>query len=45
MTAVPMLFIPAWLQTRTTELIDSLEMASVKFLDAITEGSQQPATA
>lgn len=37
MTAVPLLFIHAWLQSRTTELIDSLEMASVKFLNAITE--------
>jgi biopolymer transport protein ExbB len=37
MTAVPLLFIHAWLQTKTTELVDSLEMASVKFLNAITE--------
>jgi biopolymer transport protein ExbB len=37
MSAVPLLFIHAWLQTKTTELIDSLEMASVKFLNAITE--------
>ena len=37
MTAVPLLFIHAWLQTKTTEIIDSLEMASVKFLNAITE--------
>ena len=37
MTAVPLLFIHAWLQTKTTELIDSLEMASVKFLNAVTE--------
>jgi biopolymer transport protein ExbB len=37
MAAVPLLFIHAWLQTKTTELIDSLEMASVKFLNAITE--------
>jgi biopolymer transport protein ExbB len=47
MTAVPMLFIHAWLQTKTTEIIDSLEMASVKFLNAITErkGDGQPAAA
>jgi hypothetical protein len=25
------------LQTKTTELVDSLEMASVKFLNAVTE--------
>src|SRR6266550_1635727 len=37
MTAVPLLFIHAFLQTKTTELIDSLEMASVKVLNAITE--------
>jgi biopolymer transport protein ExbB len=37
MTAVPLLFIHALLQTKTTELIDSLEMASVKFLNAVTE--------
>ena len=43
MTAVPLLFAHAFLQTKTTELIDSLEMASVKFLNAITE--RQPAQA
>jgi len=37
MTAVPLLVIHAVLQTKTTELIDSLEMASVKFLNAVTE--------
>jgi biopolymer transport protein ExbB len=44
MTAVPLLLIHAVLQTKTTELIDSLEMASVKFLNAITE-RQTPAPA
>ena len=44
MTAVPLLFVHAFLQTKTTELIDSLEMASVKFLNAITE-RQAPAPA
>jgi len=44
MTAVPLLFVHAFLQTKTTELIDSLEMASVKFLNAITE-RQTPAAA
>jgi len=33
---VPLLFIHAFLQTKTTELVDSLEMASVKFLNAVT---------
>jgi len=45
MTAVPLLFIHAFLQTKTTELIDSLEMASVKFLNAITERQAAPAAA
>ncbi|HEY3730606.1 MAG TPA: MotA/TolQ/ExbB proton channel family protein [Steroidobacteraceae bacterium] len=42
LTAVPLLLIHAVLQTKTTELIDSLEMASVKFLNAVTERSPQP---
>jgi biopolymer transport protein ExbB len=33
--AVPMLLIHAWLTTRTGELVDSLEMASVKFLNSV----------
>jgi biopolymer transport protein ExbB/TolQ len=37
MVAVPLLVIHAVLQTKTTELIDSLEMASVKFLNSIVE--------
>lgn len=37
MTAVPLLVIHAVIQTKTTELIDSLEMASVKFLNSIVE--------
>ena len=36
MTAVPMLFVHAFLQSKTTELIDGLETASVKFLNALT---------
>src|SRR6202021_488635 len=43
MTAVPLLFIHAFLQTKTTDTIDSLEMASVKFLNAVTERQAQPA--
>ena len=43
MTAVPLLVIHAVLQTKTTELIDSLEMASVKFLNSVTE--RRPAAA
>lgn len=43
MTAVPLLVIHAVLQTKTTELVDSLEMASVKFLNSIVE--RRPETA
>jgi biopolymer transport protein ExbB/TolQ len=37
MTAVPLLVLHAVLQTKTTELIDSLEMASAKFLNSFVE--------
>jgi len=37
MTAVPFVFIHAFLQTKTIDLISGLEMASTKFLNAITE--------
>lgn len=35
MVAIPLLFVHAVLQTKTTEIIDSLEMVSVKFLNAV----------
>jgi biopolymer transport protein ExbB/TolQ len=35
--AIPLLLMHTLLQTKTTEIVDSLEMASVKFLNAITE--------
>lgn len=35
MVAIPLLLLHAVLQARTTELVDSIEMASVKFLNAI----------
>ena len=35
--AIPLLLIHALLQTKTNALVDSLEMASVKFLNAVTE--------
>jgi biopolymer transport protein ExbB len=38
MVAIPLLLLHTLLQTKTTELIDSLEMASVKFLNTIFEG-------
>jgi len=37
MVAIPLLLIYAVLQTKTTQLVDSLEMASVKFLNSLTE--------
>ncbi|MCH8930273.1 MAG: MotA/TolQ/ExbB proton channel family protein [Proteobacteria bacterium] len=37
MVAIPLLFIHAVLQTKTTELVDSLEMATVKFLNTVSE--------
>jgi biopolymer transport protein ExbB len=37
MAAIPLLLIHTLLQTKTTELIDSLEMASVKFLNTVFE--------
>ena len=41
MVAIPLLLIHTVLQTKTTEIVDSLEMASVKFLNAITERTSQ----
>jgi biopolymer transport protein ExbB len=35
MTAVPILFVHALLQTKTTEVMDSLETAGVKFMNAL----------
>ena len=37
MVAIPLLLMHALLQTKTNQLVDSLEMASVKFLNAVTE--------
>ncbi|HEY8520745.1 MAG TPA: MotA/TolQ/ExbB proton channel family protein [Gammaproteobacteria bacterium] len=41
--AIPLLLLHTVLQTKTTEIVDSLEMASVKFLNAITERANAPA--
>ena len=35
LTAVPLLLIHSWLTTRTGEMVDSVEMASVKFLNSL----------
>ena len=40
MVAIPLVLIHSVLQTKTTAIVDSLEMASVKFLNAITERAQ-----
>ena len=40
MAAIPLLLGHTWLQTKTTEMVDSLEMASVKFLNTITERAE-----
>jgi biopolymer transport protein ExbB len=37
MVAIPLLFLHTWLTTKTNELVDSLEMASVKFINALTK--------
>ena len=37
MVAIPLLLIYAVLQTRTTQIVDSIEMASVKFLNLLTD--------
>lgn len=45
MVAIPLLLVHTLLQSKTTEIVDSLEMASVKFLNSITDRSGQPAPA
>jgi biopolymer transport protein ExbB/TolQ len=39
--AIPLLLMHMLLQAKTTEIIDSLEMASVKFLNSITERASE----
>lgn len=39
MAAIPLLLIHTLLQTKTTELVDSLEMATVKFINIIAESA------
>ena len=43
MAAIPLLLVHVMLQTKTNQIVDSLEMASVKFLNAITERQLKPA--
>jgi len=41
MAAIPLILMFTVLQTKTTELVDSMEMATVKFLNVITEQMNQ----
>lgn len=45
MVGIPLLLIHAWLTTKTTEIVDSLEMASVKVLNFVTDRKPAEATA
>lgn len=42
-SAIPLLLFHAMLQTKTTELVDSLEMTGVKCLNLLTSGAVKPA--
>lgn len=43
--AIPLLFVHTVLQSKTTRIIDSLEMVSVKFLNAVDERRRQQTAA
>ena len=43
MVAIPLLLAHSLLQSKTTEIVDSLEMASVKFLNTVVERRQEQA--
>ena len=45
MVAIPLLIIHSILQAKTNQVVDSLEMATVKFLNAVTERQLSPAAA
>ena len=42
MVAIPLLLVHTVIQTKTNQIVDSLEMASVKFLNAVTERQGDP---
>ncbi len=42
MVAIPLLLVHTVIQTKTNQIVDSLEMASVKFLNAVTERQGEP---
>jgi biopolymer transport protein ExbB/TolQ len=41
--AIPLLLVYSVLQSKTTQIVDSLEMAAVKFLNMVTERSKPEA--
>jgi biopolymer transport protein ExbB/TolQ len=43
MVAIPLLLVHSVLQSKTTSIVDSLEMASVKFLNTVVEKRTEPA--
>ncbi|MFK7794325.1 MAG: MotA/TolQ/ExbB proton channel family protein [Gammaproteobacteria bacterium] len=45
MVGIPLLLLHSWLQTKTTEIVDSLEMASVKVLNTIATSTRKQAEA
>lgn len=45
MVAIPMMLVHSLLQSRATEIVDSLEAASVKFVNAVTERTAAPRAA
>ena len=44
MAAIPLLLLHTYLQTKTNEIVDSIEMAGVKFLNIITDRKQSAST-
>ncbi|UCH52191.1 MAG: MotA/TolQ/ExbB proton channel family protein [Pseudomonadota bacterium] len=45
MVAIPLLLISSVLQSKTTQIVDSLEMASVKFLNIVTDRAREGSAA
>jgi biopolymer transport protein ExbB/TolQ len=45
MVAIPFLLIHAFLQARTSEIVDSLEAAKISFLNLVQRSVQEPAAA
>jgi biopolymer transport protein ExbB/TolQ len=45
MVGIPLLLVHSLLQTKTTQVVDSLEMASVKLLNIITDHARKESAA